>query len=340
MFIFGSAAYGYSSNIFFDSTNQGDSSVTTEVGVELKRKAGILAVSSTAKLTYLRFKTFTDENALNPNFIVEFSKATGRTTGSLSVSAYRESRSDSAVNVRTNSWNAPVSLTLKYPINDKFSVSAATGFLSRNYTDNTALTDYTEFSEALDGYYRYTSKLDLVTGYRLRLSRTTTGEKTQDHWFNFGATGGLFAKINGTIRVGYQIRQVSPGERFGHLNALAALSWTVSRKFSLTNQISRDFNTIATGSSVDSTGVSLQATYLLNRKLDLESTLGYGRNAFLGVSQLNRRDKFWSWDFAAHFKLTANVQLAASYLYLKNDSTEAFANFERQGVSLEISARY
>ena len=41
----------------------------------------------------------------------EFTKQTGRTTGSLSLSASRESRADAAVNLRSTSWNIPVGLT-------------------------------------------------------------------------------------------------------------------------------------------------------------------------------------------------------------------------------------
>ena len=117
VFVFGSVTFAYNSNIFYDATNRGDYSEKGEVGVDLKRRAGVIAISSTAKVDYERFNKYTGESALNPNFAIEFSKLTGRLTGTLSLGAFRESRSDSAVNLRTNSWNVPVSLTIKYPLN-------------------------------------------------------------------------------------------------------------------------------------------------------------------------------------------------------------------------------
>lgn len=255
VFVFGGVTFGYSTNIFSESTGRGDYNLNASAGVELKRRAGIISVNSTFRVDYQRFGEYTSENSLNPNFFVEFIKNTGRTTGSFTVRAFRESRSDSAVNLRTNSWNFPLGLNLKYPINDKFYATSTTTYLRRRYSDSSVLANLTDYSEAIDLFYVYTSKLDLVGGYRVRLTRPSFGGDTADHWFNLGASGGLFAKLDGVLRLGYQLRQVSgpAAENFSHVNLLAALNWPVTRKLSLSGQVGRDFSTIATGSSVDST---------------------------------------------------------------------------------------
>ncbi len=340
VFVFGSVSFAYNSNIFAESTARGDYSVTGEVGAELKRRAGIIAVNCTAKLSYQRFSTYTGENALNPSFYIEFNKTTGRTTGAFTVNAYRESRSDSAVNLRTNSWNFPLGLNIKYPLNDKFYITSQTGYLERRYLNNTALANYRDYTESVDVFYVYTSKLDLDGGYRIRASKTSIGRDTYDHWFNLGATGRLLAKLNGTIRFGYQIREINGGESFNHFNALAALNWPVTRKLSLSSQISRDFNTIATGSSVDSTSVALRANYVFTRKADIEGGVAYGRNLFLVVLPPHRRDVFFSWDISGGYKFYDQFLLAASYNYLQNWSTLNFSDFTRHGFSLDIASRF
>ena len=78
-------------------------------------------------------------------------------------------------------------------------------------------------------YYIYTSKLDLSSGYRLRVSQTDGAGTTYDHWFNVGATGGLFAKLTGTIRVGYQFREEPTGEDFGQGSEKWSLRSTVDK---------------------------------------------------------------------------------------------------------------
>jgi putative beta-barrel porin BBP2 len=340
IFVFGHVAYGYSSNIFSDSTQRGDSSVTGEVGTELNRRAGMIAVNAIAKIGYQRFATFTNESALNPNFSIEFIKGDGRMTGSFKAQAYRESRSDSAINLRTKSWNVPLGLDLRYPLSDKFYATSQTGYLKRTYSDNPLLLDYHDYSEAVDLFYVYTSKLDLLGGYRVRLSKTTTGADTYDHWFNVGATGALMAKLDGTVRFGYEIRDIEGGENFDHFNVLAALDWTVTRKFSVNGQVSRDFNTIATGTSVDSTVLALRGVYSFTRKFEMGAGIAYGRNIFLGRNQLDRQDDFFTADINAGYKLNDHFRLAVSYAYLQNWSTLGFSDFDRHGFSASLSSRF
>lgn len=342
LFVFGGLTFGWDSNVFSDSSNRGDYTVNASVGAEMKRRAGIIAVNATGTVDYVRYGKFSDQNAVNPNFHIEFNKTTGRTTGAFTVSAYRESRSDSAVNLRTNSWNFPLGLSVKYPINDKFYVTSQTSYLQRRYVDSTALANYTDYSEGIDLFYVYTSKLDLVGGYRIRVSKTSIGDDTYDHWFNVGATGSLFAKLNGTVRFGYQIRDISGGggENYTHWNAMAALTWPVTRKLTLTGQLSRDFNTIATGASVDSISTALRASYAATRKIEASAGVSVGRNLFLSRTPPSRRDTFFSFDVGARYKMNEHLQVGASYTYFHNWSSLSFSDFERQGFSVDISSRF
>ncbi len=341
LFVFGNVGFAYNSNLYSEATGRGDYSVNATVGMDLKRRAGIIAVNSTFKVDYQRFGQYAQENVVNPSFLLELNKTTGRTTGSISLSAYRETRSDSAVNLRTSSWNIPVELNLKYPINDNLYVTSGTTSLQRRYRDTAVLSNYTDYAEALDVFYVYTSKLDLIGGYRLRVSQSAKGADSTDHWFNIGATGGLYAKLNGTLRLGYQIRtDQGSHENFSHVNALAALAWPISRKFSLSGQLSRDFNTIATGASVDSSNAALRTSYAYSRKLEFASGVGYGRNLFLGRTLGQRRDDVFSWDLGATYRFSEHLSLAASYSYFRNWSRASFADFDRHGLSFTIASRY
>ena len=342
LFIFGNATFGYDSNIFSEANGHGDYTVTGTVGAEIKRRAGIIAVNATGKLTYQGYGKYTHENAFNPNFAIEFNKSTGRTTGALTISAYRESRSDSAVNLRTNSWNFPLGLNLKYPVNDRYYLTSETTFLRRTYVDNTALANLTDYSQGVSVYYTYTSKLDLLAGYRVRVSRTSVGDNTTDHWFNVGATGGLFAKLNGAVRVGYQIRDVSGSghTNYSHFNALASVGWPITRKLNLMGALSRDFSTIATGASVDSMSASLRASYAFSRKIEFNSGVSVGQNRFLGTPPPQRHDTFFSYDVGATYRMNEHFQIGATYTYFHNWSTLALSDFDRTGFSVDISSRY
>ncbi|MBL9215510.1 MAG: outer membrane beta-barrel protein [Opitutaceae bacterium] len=340
LFVFGSASISYDSNVFSDSSERGDTSTAFGAGVEYQRRAGILAVDVIGRVDYQRYNDFTDENAANPRLEAKIAKTTGRTTGDINVRAYRESRSDSAVNLRTDSWNFPVDLNLRYPVNDKMYLTSATGYVRRDYRGEATLVDYTDFSEAVDAFYVYTSKLDLSAGYRIRSSRTSIGERANDHWFNVGATGGILAKLTGTVRVGFQIRDVRDGESYNQVNAMAGLAWPVTRKLNLNAEVTRDFNTIATGASVDSTGAALRAAYSITRKLDLSSGLSYGRNDFLDAAAGGRRDTFFGYDLGLDYRMNDHFSFGATYAYFKNWSSLDFSDFDRQSFSVSVSTRY
>ena len=108
----------------------------------------------------------------------------------------------------------------------------------------------------------------------------------------------------------------------------------------LVGQISRDFNTIATGSSVDSTSVNVSASFSFNRKLELNTGVSYGRNLFLGAASHGRQDEFFSWDAGAGYKLNEHLRLGASYTYFRNWSSFSFSNFQRQSYSLDITSHF
>lgn len=340
VFVFGSASFGWDSNLFAENTGRGDYTFSAQTGVEIKRRAGIIGVNATGTLDYLGFGKYREQNAWNPSFSLELNKTTGRTTGALTVQAFRSSKADSAVNLRTQSWNFPLGLNLKYPINDNYYLSSQTNYLNRRYVDAAGLTNFTDISEGVDIFYTWTSKTDLFAGYRIRYSETALGTST-DHSFSLGATGGLFAKMNGTIRAFYQLRRLGyTGESFNQVGASASVNWNLSQKVNLAGQIARDFNTAATGVTVDSSSTSLNAYYIFTRRFQANAGVSYGRNRFVGRNQPARQDDFFSWDLGASFTWNEHLKMGGSYTYLHNWSTLAFSDFERHGVTFDISSRF
>lgn len=341
VYVFGSASYAFDTNIFSDSSERGDYTTSASVGVELKRKRGIISIDATATFDYLGFQKYTDQSSWNPSFSTEFNKSSGRTTGAFTIRAYRTNRADSAVNLRTSSWNFPLGLNIKYPVNDRLYLSSNTGYMSRKYADNQTLVDYTDYSQGLDVFYTYNSKVDLVGGYRIRVSHAGLQGSTYDHSATFGVTGGLLPKVNGTLRGGYQIRQLTVGnESYAQFTLSASLGWIPTRKFNTSLQISRDFTTTAIGGTVDSLSLSSSSSYYFTRKLELSAGVGGGRNRFLSKSAPARADWFISWDASFHYSYNEHLRIGGAYTYMKNWSTFSYSDFERSSYSFDISSRF
>ena len=351
IFVFGELQLGYDSNIFAQKGGGNDFITTAIIGAEYKRGAGTLSVDGRAQLGYERYNTNTDRNAVNPSFRLSVGRTTGRLTGNFVVSATRESRADSAINLRTSSWTYPLDLNLKYPINDKLYLTSTTGYQHRRYEDNVVLKNLTEYSQAVDFFRVYTSKLDFLGGYRVRFSETSDGRST-DHNFSMGATGGILPKLNGLVRFGYQFRKIktSPAAttiregRFSNFSALAQLTWNATRKFAMVGRLGRDFSTTANSISVDSLSGNLHANYILTRRYQIDGGIGYGRNRFLNEKPvpLNgpRRDDFVSWDAGITYTRSEKFKVSLSYEHLQNWSTLDLSDFTSNGMTLSFSSRF
>lgn len=339
VFVFGSASLAYDSNVFARADGEGDYMFNAAVGVELKRRAGIISVNARAMFDYQRFTEFSDQNSWNPTFHLELNKTTGRTTGALTINAFRSSRADSAVNLRTQSWNFPIGLNLKYPVNDKIYLTSTTGYLKRSYSDSAAgLLTYTDYTQAIDLFYVFTSKTDLLAGYRIRVGTTERGTTT-DHNVTVGATNGLLPKVNGTVRLGYQWRTIdSTAESYNQITAAVSLTWNATRKLNVTGTVARDFTTTAVGGNVDTFSALLRGNYTFTRRYSVDAGLGYGRNHFLGGTP--RTDQFFTWDVGGRIHWNEHFDLSASYTYLNNWSDTSLSNFERTGYSVNFQTRF
>jgi hypothetical protein len=338
IFVFGTATFSYDSNIFAQKEAQGDYAIGASAGVELKRRAGIIAVNARAVFDYQRFNEFTDQTSWNPSFFAEFNKTSGRTTGALTINAFRTSRADTAINIRTQTWNFPIGLNLKYPINDKYYVTSQTGYLRRSYVDAEQLLGYTDFTQSFDLFYVYTSKLDLLAGYRLRRGETSLGTTT-DHNLTVGAANGLLPKVNGTVRVGYQFRnQDYSGETYDQFTMMAGVAWTPTRKITVSGSVATDFTTTAIGGSVDTFSAMARLAYTFTRKFSVDGGIGYGRNKFLGGAP--RQDESFMWDAGFRYSWNQHFEVGGSYNYLRNWSTSSFSDFERSGYSVNVSSRF
>lgn len=340
IFVFGEVSFAYDSNIFSSKGGAGDTLINGSFGAELKRRAGILSVNAKGTMAYQGFQTYTDQSSWDPSFYLEVNKTTGRTTGAFTVNAYRSSRADSAVNIRTQSWNFPLGLNIKYPINDNLYVTSSTGYLKRSFSDSTAgLLSYTDYSEALDAYYVYTSKLDLLAGYRIRVGTTERGTTT-DQSLTIGATNEILPKVSGTVRFGYQWRLIDgTGENYNQWTSSVGLTWNATRKFSSTVSLNRDFTTTAVGGSVDTLSAMLRGRYEFSRRYSADAGLSYGRNLFLGDPN-GRRDDFFSWDVGARVHWNEHLDVGAQYSQMTNWSSTSTSDFTRTGYSLNISSRY
>jgi hypothetical protein len=199
LYVNASVGVSHDSNVYANSQGTGDYVYSTSVSAEYARRAGWIGVNAFASIASSRFASVKGQDFDNPNFGLEFTKQTGRTTGTLSLSAARESRADAAVNMRSTSWNVPVGLTFKYPIVGTYTVAGALGYSSRRYLDETIFASLQTYNASIDLLHMLSSDRDMIAGYRYRYSDTSRNTSSIDHSFSVGLSGKLIRGVTGNL---------------------------------------------------------------------------------------------------------------------------------------------
>lgn len=341
-FVTGSASLGYDSNLFSSQDGAGAYVATAGLNVDYVRRAGLIGVDAGIGLNAARYDKFSSEDFKNPRLSIEFTKQSGRTTGSLSLSAARENRADSAANVRTQSWSYIAGLSLKYPVIERYSLSGSFNYNQRNFVDNLTLVDLKAFTAGIDLFYVYTSERDLFAGYRLRQEQTSADSANADHAFTLGLSGKILPKLNGAIRAGYQIRQESGTKQgqFSSWTSSGSTTWNVSKRLAVTGQLSKDFSTTSTNITTDTLAASLDAQLALRAKMNVSTSVGCGQIKFLDGDGAGRTDHYFNYSFSLNYSMNEHLKASLTYAFFQNFSNLAFSDFIRHSITLSLSSRW
>lgn len=343
LFVTGTASVAYDSNIFAHMGGSGDTIYSAGVILEYTRRAGLIAVDASLALNASRFGDFTTENFNNPSFKAEFKKATGRTTGSLTFGAFRESEADAVANVRTQSWNYNADLAFKYPVIERYSFAGNLAYTDRIYDRTDVLADLRTYTAGTDLLYAIDSSRSLLAGYQYRHEETSANSSFADQSFTVGVSGRIYSKFNGSVRAGYQVRTplgaTTDGAYHG-LTASAEASCAMTKQLSVALQLSKDVNVTADNHSTDTLSTGISADCTLNDRFSLNGNVGVGKNDFLSTAAAGRHDTYFTWGTSLKYKMNEHLDGSLGYVYDKNWSTLNYSDFTRHIITLTLSSRW
>ena len=336
------AAMMLDSNIYTSSIEASDTIYSATVGLEYRRHAGLIGVTASGSVSKSEFSENPQEGFANPNFSLEFTKDTGRTTGTLGFSAARSTRADPTVNLRTDSWAYGTELNMRYPVSERHAIAGSVSWRKTDYADNTIFVDLNSVSFSADWFYVMSTQRDIFGGYRLRISESSRLTTFADHYVSGGVSGRILPGLNGTARVGYQVREGIKGtdESYSGYSASISATWNFTRKIALTGQVAKDFSTTSTNVSTDTLSGNLDLQYARSAKLMFGAGVGVGQIKFLGLAGNNREDTFMTAYGRVSYTFSERLRLGLMYSYYRNWSTLAFSDFDRNSVTLDATARF
>jgi hypothetical protein len=350
VYVDGTIEMGFDSNVFANAQSGGSFVYQGSIGAEFTRRAGWIGVNVSASLSFAEFASFRSQDYVDPKLTAEFTKQTGRTTGSLTMSVEKENRADVDVNTRDISWNYDVGLNFQYPVIERYSISGSLDFDHIDYLDKQLFTDLTTYTENLYLYYILNDQRDLFLDYRNRLSDEANGVSDDDNSFSAGVSGKVFGPFNGSLQAGYEERKTeggpNAGEEFTDVTASGTMTWNISRRMTLTSTVSRDFSVTADALSVETTSAGLTLQDSLTSKASGTLQAVGGEDKFLGAEGLTaphdtrRVDDFMSLSAAYFYTVNQHLKLSLSYTYYRSWSTFAYASFPRSQTNLTLTSHW
>ena len=305
IYVSGTWSMGYDTNISASSDNTADTTYSAGATIEYQRRAGLIGVNANVNFTLNRFLKNTTYDNLNPTYSLEFDKSTGRTTGTLNLNAVRSSQTDAAVNLYTTSWNYTANLNVHYPIIDRYSLAGSFtyGLLDYTKTSGQPLDNLSTYSSSLSLFYILSDERDLFASYSYSYGDSSANTSTVDDGISLGVHGKIIWEINGSLSVGYTVRNphgvpdtvtltdTVPQGSYTDVTANASANWNANRKLAFTGSLSKEFSTTATDATTDTLAASLDATYAFNARLSAGTGIGGGETRFFGPGRAARGNR-------------------------------------------------
>jgi hypothetical protein len=350
LFVDGSMEFGYDSNVFANAESGGSMVYQGSLGIDFTRRAGWIGVNASASVSFARYGSFRDQDYVDPKVTAEFTKQTGRTTGSITLSIQRENRADVTINTRDVSWDYDLGFNFQYPVIERYTISGSFDYDRIDYQDQALFTNLSTYTENLYLYYILNEQRDLFIDYRLRNSDEAGGTFDVDNSLSAGVSGRVYGPFNGSLQAGYETRSShggpDNGEDFGDVTVSGSATWNMTRRMTLTSTLSRDYSTTATAQSIESTNAGLTFQDSLTAKASTTLSGLVGENKFLGDEGLlepsgeRRVDTFVDLSAAYFYTVNQHLKASVSYSYYLSHSTLAYADFPRHQVDFTLASHW
>jgi hypothetical protein len=342
-FINASLTFGYSSNVFDQKASRGSETGAFAWSATYVRRAGMINVSAGAAFTYNEFATVKGQNTLLPDLTLTFTKGVGRTTGSWALEAQRQSQPDATVNNRPIDWAYTSTFNLRYPVNDRYYLTSATGIDGTLYDNKALFSDLSTYSEDIGINYVFDPKLDLSGSYRVR-TNTTNGITEFDQSLLAGANGTILPKLSGGISAGLErSNEYTKGlgdNAYNDFTAGINLYWRYSRVLSFNGLASKDFAITAEDVETNATTLSASVDAALGHRWRTNAGIIHVSTDFLGRAGDGRKDSLWEFTANVGTGLTTHIKLNFGYVYEINYSNLSSAEFWSQSYNVSIFASY
>jgi polysaccharide biosynthesis protein VpsM len=290
-----------------------------------------------------RIVTYSDNTQLNNNLPSASLSATyegARVNYSAALSYARENQNTRDVNnVGVDSLRETYSGSLKadMSLTEKSKVGTGISYSETTY-DSAAYSDQQSYSLPVNYYFAIRPKIDLSAGFQYRKTDTDFGGgSSEDYYYNVGARGSFTPKLSGSFDTGYTVRKPETGSSEGTFTFNSGLSYAYSEKTAFTLDLSRDFDTAADASSLETTSVQIGASTQFSSAWSANVSVGYQMIDYVAT---DRSDDYLTLSLGVSYTLNEYVSFNGGYSLADNDSSVGGSSFIANTFRLSANFRY
>jgi len=323
LFVTGAVGFQYDDNIFLRTSNPaGDYVTTLSPGIDLPFSSdsitkGDLAFnealayysnhsSQDSHLGNAKLTTSYDDDKIKASFDASFAQLAQNSPTVVSYSTL----------IRSDTTSAAANAEMKFTEKSSASVGATFG---RTTYGIASFTGQDVIAVPFFYFYEVTPKVDMSLRYEYRYTDLLkSNADNTDNSVAVGARGEFTPKLSGNFNIGAVQRNFRQGGRVNLLNFDSALTYTYSPKTLVQLGIARDFNSVATGSTVRTSSINLGVTSKFTESFSANIAASYMMTDYYSV---NRSDKYWDGTAELKYQFNTHASLAAGYSHRMNSSS-------------------
>jgi polysaccharide biosynthesis protein VpsM len=335
LFLTGALAVRVDDNVFLDQSDLDDVIFDITPGLDFTFGKGAQLQGSLA--VGVAFANYTDNSKLNTtlfnsSFVSRFDDGKLKLGFNLGYNELNQNAPDirglTRRDVFATGGNAEVEISAKS------SIGAGVAFNHENYK-RASYGDSDSLTVPLNFYYELTPKVDLSLGYRIKDYEVDLGSNSTDHFFSVGARGEFSPKLTGTVAVGVNTRDLSPGGSESLLGLDVSLAYELTPKTSLQAGATNDFGTTPQGQQ--------QKNFSLNAAVMTKLTEEWSLNGGLSYRATNygtRTDDYWEGNIGGAYIVNASLRMVGTYVHRKYISNISSSEFSNNVFSVAANFRY
>ena len=340
LFLTGSAAIRFDDNIYLDSVSEQDDMIwSITPGLDLVFGQGSATQGNIYyREEFVKYSDASNQDTSLSNIGLSTKYDGGKSKFDLGFTYTQLSQNDN--DVRASGDLVRRELTHfharpEFGITQKSSLGLGVVYDRTNYKP-AGFVDKSVWSVPVDYYFEYSAKLDLSVGYRRRESDLNgTGLDSEDNLLSIGARGEFTPKLNGQVRVGYNMREFDTGGDDDQVGVDASLNYALSSRTVYQLTISNDFGSAASGDSTKEFSVGVQGSTNLTQQLSLNGGFSYR-----AIEYTTREDDYFEGQIGLNYVYNQNLNFGASFVHRKNDSTLGSLDFSNNVFSFGANVRY